>query len=198
MQRAIYREQQTTCNAQQATCPSTSCNMQRPTTTCNATDAMRQTPCNRQQATGNGQQTACNGHQTTRQPATGGMRETPRKRRQAAGNASNEQRAAFNGQHSRGREHMRDATGDTRHCHISCAAGSRPDQHARSIVLDNQCATRHRRHTQGATYEPCRSMQQPRMEIHGARRTKSECSRTSGLCRARWLRWTLGGGLTAR
>jgi hypothetical protein len=55
-------------------------------------------------------------------------------------------------------------------------------QHARSIVLDNQCATRHGRHTPDATYDPCRSMQQTQMKIHGVRRKKSGSSRTSGLC----------------
>ena len=37
-------------------------------------------------------------------------------------------------------------------------------QHARSIVLDNQCATRHRRHTQDATYDRGRSIQQTHAE----------------------------------
>jgi hypothetical protein len=37
-------------------------------------------------------------------------------------------------------------------------------QHARSIVLDNQCAARHRRHTQDATYDRCRSRQQTHAE----------------------------------
>jgi hypothetical protein len=35
-------------------------------------------------------------------------------------------------------------------------------------------------------------MQQTLMKIHGVRRKKSGSSRTSGLRRARWLRWTLG------
>jgi hypothetical protein len=50
---------------------------------------------------------------------------------------------------------------------------ARKQQHARSIVLDNQCATRHGRHTQDATYDPCRSMQQTQMQRHGVRRKKS-------------------------
>ncbi len=36
------------------------------------------------------------------------------------------------------------------------------------------------------------------MKVHGGKRTKSGSSRTSGLRRARWLRCTLGVGLTAR
>jgi hypothetical protein len=39
-------------------------------------------------------------------------------------------------------------------------------QYARSVLLDNQCATRHRRHTRCNTrqYDPCRSMQQTQTE----------------------------------
>ena len=36
--------------------------------------------------------------------------------------ACNRQRASDSRRHARGREHMRDATGNTRHCRISCAA----------------------------------------------------------------------------
>jgi hypothetical protein len=68
--------------------------------------------------------------------------------------------------------------------HFGCGEqrAAEDQQHARSIVLDNQCATRHRRHTQDATYDPCRSMQQTHIKIHGVRRKKSGRSRTSGLC----------------
>ena len=77
-----------------------------------------------QQTTANVATTACNGHQATREHVVCSMRETPRKRRQAAGNACNRQRATDSRLHARGREHMRDATRNTRHCRISCAASS--------------------------------------------------------------------------
>jgi hypothetical protein len=40
------------------------------------------------------------------------------------GNACNRQRASDSKQYARGREHMRDATGNTRHCRISGAVSS--------------------------------------------------------------------------
>ena len=65
--------------------------------------------------------------------------------------------------------------------HVVCGGQRAADnqQHARSIVRGNQCATRH------ITYDRGRSMQQTRMKIHGVSRTKSGSSRTSGLGRAR-------------
>jgi hypothetical protein len=61
--------------------------------------------------------------------------------------------------------------------HIVCSEQRAADnwQHVRSIVLDNQCATRRRRHTQDATYDRCRSMQQ----------THAEPTTRSGKCNAR-------------
>jgi hypothetical protein len=59
---------------------------------------------------------------------------------------------------------MRDATRKhTALPHFLCGEQGAADkqQHARSIVLANQCATRHRRQTQDATYDRCCSMQQP-------------------------------------
>ncbi len=47
-------------------------------------------------------------------------------------------------------------------CGEQRAAGNQ--QYARRILLDNQCATRHRRHTQDATYDQCHSMHQTQTE----------------------------------
>ena len=124
--------------------------------------------CSMQQTTDNVGKTIDSVQRTTDNKATGdkatcGRQQTPRERQQPAGNASNRQRATDSRRHARGREHMRDATGNTRHRRISGAAssGQRTTSSMReALFYDNQCATRHRRHTQDATYDRCRSMQQ--------------------------------------
>jgi hypothetical protein len=156
----------------------TSSNMQRATTTCNATDNMHRETGNVRHATetlvgvDNAGKTTDGVHRVTN------MQQGKRQQGNMRPAANNGQRAAFKGQqttdnrrHARGREHMRDATGNTRHCRFSCAEGSEQrvadnQQHARRIVLDNQCATRHRRHTRCNTrpYDPCHSMQQTQTE----------------------------------
>ncbi len=80
--------------------------------------------------------------------------------------------------------------------HFVCGEQRAADkqQHARSIVLDNQCATRHRRHTQDATHDRCRRMQQThdvRDETNGISSSRSEglksppCSGCSACCSMR-------------
>jgi hypothetical protein len=90
---------------------------------------------------------------------------------------------------------MRDATGNTRHRRIShfvCGEqrAAHNQQHARSIVLDNQRATRHRRHTRRCnmhhTTPTAARNEQSRNRPHAAgngmhwmRRTQSGRSRSS-------------------
>jgi hypothetical protein len=80
---------------------------------------------------------------------------------------------------------------------------------SRSIVLDNQCATRHRRHTHDATYDPCRAAcsEHTRNRHHAAgtesyqmRRTESGRSPPRGwLSAVGWsVRGALGDGLKSR
>ena len=65
---------------------------------------------------------------------------------------------------------MRDATGHTRHCRISCAtsSGQRTTCSMREALHSTTSAQHgtdvHRRHTQDATYGRCRSMQQTHTE----------------------------------
>ena len=153
----------------------TASNTQRATRTCNATCNGQRAACNRQQTTWKRQPTACTGQQATRQQAadnkaTCGMRQTERKRWQPPGNACSRQRATDSRRHARGREHMRDATGHTRHCRISCAtsSGQRTTCSMREALHSTTSAQHgtdvHRRHTQDATYGRCRSMQQTHTE----------------------------------
>ncbi len=109
-------------------------NMQRTTTDVQrATGNMRQTPSNRQHATGNVQH-ATDNVEIWKRPLTTGHKATSQQGNKAAdtaqktakpGNACNRQRATDSRRYARAREHMRDAAGNTRHCHrISCAASS--------------------------------------------------------------------------
>ena len=183
MQRAICSEQQ-----RRATCKA-ACNAQ------HATDHRQRGKDNRRRATDNTQQ----GNKATRQHAECSTHRAEDGKQQATHATDNVHRTTDGMQEDASTREMHQEPHGTAAFRARRAAGSRPDQHARSIVLDNQCATRHGRHTQDATYDPCRSMQQTHMNIHGVRRKQSRGSRTSGLfCPARWLRWTLGGGLTAR
>ena len=150
MQRTTNDMQRATGNMRQ-----TSSNMQRTTTTCNATDTVQQATGSGQRATNDVEKTTDGMQRTTDNKAT----ETKASMRHAAdtaqktvetGNACNRQRASDSKQHARGREHMRDATRKhTALPHFGCGKQRKADnqQHARSVVLDNQCATRHRRHT---------------------------------------------------
>jgi hypothetical protein len=134
----------------------------------------------RSRATCTKQRAARNRHRAEKsnQQATRGMQQPTDSRRRATDSRRQEDacsvltHASCNGKHTALPHFVR---GEQRAEHNQ--------QHARSIVLDNQCATRHGRHTQDATYDPCRSMKQTRMKIHGVRRKKSRSSRTSGLCR---------------
>ena len=154
--------------------------------------AMQRAVCSKRHATRNGRHattwkkartTACNGQQATRQQTAGGLRHAGNTAQKTAktGSACNRQRASDSRPHARARKHLRDATGNTRHRRIShfvCGEQRAADnqQHGPSLVLDNQRATRHRRHTSRC------NMPQTHMKIHGVRRTKSGGSRTSGLC----------------
>jgi hypothetical protein len=166
---ATRNKQRATGNMRQ-----TSSNMQRATTACNAADTMQP---------GNGQRAACNGnpvlcrqrgkdsrrrapgnkHATkqeatrqhascSRQRATGSMQQTTCSRQQTAC--------------KRTRAHAKCNRKHTALPHFVCGGQreAHKQQHARSIVLDNQCATRHRRHTHDATHDPCRSMHQTQTE----------------------------------
>jgi hypothetical protein len=64
------------------------------------------------------------------------------------------------------RAHARCKRKHTASPHFVCGEQQAADnqQHARSIVLANQCATRHRRHTHDVTHDRCRSMQQTHAE----------------------------------
>ena len=149
--------------------------MPRATTSCNATDNMRRATgsvqhatenpvlCrqrgndNRRRAPGNKhatKQETTRQHAACRQRATGSMQPTTCNRQQTAC-----RRTTANARCSR------------RHTalpHFVCGGqrAAENQQHARSIVRDNQCATRHRRHTRCNTrpYDPCRSMQQTQTE----------------------------------
>jgi hypothetical protein len=172
----------------------TSCNMQRTTTTCDAT-CNGQRACNKPQTTLQRQRATDNRQQGNRQQAVCGMRETPRKRRQAAGNAWNTQRATHSRRQARGRERMRDAKGNIRHRRISCAAGT--GQRRTSSMREALYAATSAQHAQ-TPYKRCNLRPVPQHAANShentrVRRKKSGSSRTSGLCRARWLRWTLGG-----
>ena len=123
--------------------------------------------CSMQQTTDNVEKTIDSVQRTTDNKATGdkatcGRQQTPRERQQPAGNASNRQRATDSRRHARGREHMRDATGNTRHRRISCAAssGQRTTSSMREALFSTTSAQHGRRHTQDAAYDRCRSMQQ--------------------------------------
>jgi hypothetical protein len=92
------------------------------------TTSRQHAPCSGQYAANNNDVQRARQHATDNrqrgQQAACVMRQTPRRRRQTTGNACNRQRASDSRRHPRGREHMRDATGNTRHRRISCAAGS--------------------------------------------------------------------------
>jgi hypothetical protein len=178
----------------------TSCNMQRTTTTCDAT-------CNGQRASSKPQTTLQRQHATDdRQPGNGqqavcGMRETPRKRRQATGNACNRQRASDSRRHARGREHMRNATGDTRHRRILCAASS--GQRTTSSMREAFCTRQPVRNTAQTPHTRCNI--RPLVPQHAAnthentRGTTNEVRKLAHLgALSGSLRWTLGGGPTAR
>jgi hypothetical protein len=162
------------CNPQQ-----TPCKMRK--TSCSMHYAADATANNRSRATCTKQRAACNSYRAEKsnQQATCRMQQTTDSRR----------RATDSRRHARGRVQRAYTCELQRQIHGTAvfrarrAGGQRTtSQHARSIVLDNQCATRHGRHTQDATYDPCRSMQQTRMKRHRVRRKKSGSSRTSGLC----------------
>ena len=140
MRHAAGSVQQTTCNAQRATgkMRQTSCNIQRTTNDMqrnryHATDNRQRATSqhatdNAEKTTDGVQRTARNKATDTTQHAACSRRQTSRSRQQTTGNAQraacNRHRATDSSQHARGREHMRDATGNTQHCRISCAARS--------------------------------------------------------------------------
>jgi hypothetical protein len=145
---------------------------------------MQQTANDMQRATGNTRQTfkqhaADNDMQRNMQHATGkcNMQHKPWSLEKTIDNRQqgNRQHAADTGRRRQNQathatdnvQRQQPTCKRTRHagCHRKHTAppyfeqrAAEKQQHARSIVLDNQCATRHRRHTQDATYDPCRSM----------------------------------------
>ena len=151
-----------------------------------------------QQTTDNVGKTTDGVHRTTGSKAPGNRQHAADTAQKTANNRQRMQQTTCIRQQAtckRTRAHARCKRKHTALPHFVCgeqwAAGNQ--QHARSIVLDNQCATRHRRHTQDATYDPCRSMQQTQMEPTTRSRrcnvmcemtTESGSSRTSGLRRA--------------
>jgi hypothetical protein len=170
MRHAAGNMQRTTNDMHRATgnMSQTSSNMQRTATTCNATcnrqqgnmrhaaDNVEFGKHNRQQETRRHvtrQHAACSTHRAEDGKTRQRMQQTTCIRQQTTCKRTRAL-ASCNGKH-------------TAPPHIVCgeqrAAGNQ--QHARSIVLDDQCATRHRRHTQDATYDPCRSMQQAHAEL---------------------------------
>jgi hypothetical protein len=97
------------------------------------------------------------------------------RRQRETGNACNRQRATSSRRHGMQEDastcEMQQETHGTAAFRVRRAAGSGEPaacaKHcARSIVRDNQCATRHRRHTRcnARRYDPCRSMQQTQTE----------------------------------
>jgi hypothetical protein len=192
-------------NGQRATCPNTSCNMQRALTPCNATDTMQRATGSGQQTSWKRQQTACNGQQGNK--ATGNMQHGADIAQKTAkpGDACNRQRASDSRRHARGREHMRVATGTPRHCRISCAAssGRRTSSSMRKALYSTTSAqhgtdaTHKMPHTTGAA--ACNKHTRNRQHaagkaMHGMRRPESGRSRTSRL-RGLWI--TAGKGLRA-
>ena len=65
--------------------------------------------------------------------------------------ACNRQRASDSRRHAGGREHMRDATGNTRHCRISCAASS--GQRTTSSMREALFSTTSAQHGTGAAHK---------------------------------------------
>jgi hypothetical protein len=164
----MCNRQSTTCNMHRGKCDRRHANATgkiRLTTRVQHTTSRQHAPCSGQYVANNTDM------QSARQHATCSMQHAARSRPQATWKrhrtACNGQRASVSRRHARGREHMRDATRKhTASPHSVCGEqrAAHKQQHARSIVLDNQCATRHRRHTQDATYDRCRSMQQTHAE----------------------------------
>jgi hypothetical protein len=143
---ATGKVQPTTHNIQ------TTCAMQRAICSEQQRRAMRKVACNVQRAvqqtTNNVEKTTDSVQRTTHNRATGNkatcvMRQTPRKRRQITGNACNRQRASHCRRYERGREHMRDAIGNIRHCRISSAASSRQQAVSMREALSSTTTAQH-------------------------------------------------------
>jgi hypothetical protein len=135
-----------------------------------------------QQTADNVAKTACNGQQATRQQTTGGLRHAGNTAQKMTSSRQRMPQTTDNRQQTtckRTRAHARCNRKHTALPHFVCGGqrAAQHQQHARSIVLDNQCATRHRRHTQDATYDRCRSMQQ----THAEPKTRSrQCNTRDG------------------
>ena len=182
----------------------TSCSMQRTTTTCDATCNGQRAACKKPQTTLQRQRETENRQEGNihRRPATCSRyrteNHTANNRQRATGNACNKQRTTYSRRHSRGREHMRDATGDTRHCRVSCAAGTgEPAACAKHFTRQPVRNTAQTPHTRGNI--------RPLVPQHAANtheNTRGETNEVRKLAHlgaaSGSLRWTLGGGLTAR
>jgi hypothetical protein len=134
--------------------------------------------------TGNRNQTTCNGMRACSrhmQRAPGKMQQTTRSVQHTT---SRQQYAANNNDVQRARQHA------TRSMQRTTENVEKTSDGAQRTT-DNK-ATRQQGNLRNAAYTA------PKTANNGGKRTKSEGLRTSGLCRDRWLRWTLGGGLAAR
>ena len=131
---------------------------------------MQRATC-KQQTTDNVAKTACNGQQATRQQTAGGLRHAGNTAQKTASSRQRMQQTTCIRQQTacrRTRAHARCNRKHTALPHFVCGEqrAAENQQYARSIVLDNKCATRHRRHTRCNTrpYDPCRSMHQTQTE----------------------------------
>jgi hypothetical protein len=199
--------QQTTCNRRHAACSGQPSRHDAPCKGQHAAFNRRHATANVQHisTTWKKQQTPCNAQRTScnRQRATCDRQHTAgsAQRQQTTGNAQhltyNRQRATADDMQGEACSvlPMRDATGNTRHrriLHFVCGEQRAADnQHrVRRIVLDNQRATRHRRHTRrcnmhhttraAARNEQTRNRPQAASNgMHWMRRTQSGRSRSS-------------------
>ena len=179
------------------------CSEQRRRATRKAAGNVQHATDHRQGGKDNGRRATGNRQQGKRQQAPCCMPQTPRRKPQSKQpGTGNGQREAFNGQ-----ETADDMQEDARTCemqretHGTAAFRVRQaadkQQHARSVVLDNQCATRHRRHTQRCNIRP--GPQHATNKHENTRGTTNEVRKLAHLgALSGSLRWTLGGGLTAR
>jgi hypothetical protein len=165
----------------------TSSNMQRTTTTCNATCSMQHATGNVQHATHNVEFVKDHWQQATRQQETRQHAACSRHRAEDGKTMQRMQQTTCIRQQTtckRTRAHASCHRKHTASPHFVRGEQRSADnpQHARSIVLDNQCATRHRRHTQDATYDPCRAACSKHTRnrqnaadnaMHGMRRTRT-------------------------
>ena len=171
MQHATGKMQQTTRSVQQTTYRQT-CGTQRAMcseqqTICTAHENRQHAPDFKQHAADNNdmqrniQHAACNGRRAPCNTQRGIRKRPLTTRNKATGNMRHGADTAKNT--AKPRAHARCNRKRTAPPHFVCGEQGAADKQ-QSIVLDNQCATRHRRHTQDAPHDRCRSMQQAHAE----------------------------------